>query len=189
MTQQRNGTAPGSRNVSMSLAYAFIPSPVGRLKVVATDRGLAAILWENEDPHRVRLGTMLENPHHPIVIQVQAELGEYFAGTRTAFTVPLDMTGTAFQRRVWSALLAIPFGETRTYGELARQLGSPNASRAVGAANGKNPISIITPCHRMIGSDGSLTGFAGGLATKQFLLRHERTHAQTLSGRERRGKT
>ena len=186
MTQQRNGTAPGSRNVAMSLAYAFIPSPVGQLKVVATDRGLAAILWENEDPNRVRLGAMVENPRHPILIQAQVELGEYFAGTRTVFTVPLDIAGTTFQRKVWSALLAIPFGETRTYGALARQLGNPHASRAVGAANGKNPVSIMTPCHRMIGSDGSLTGFAGGLATKQFLLAHERTHAGALDSSPQR---
>lgn len=174
MSQQRNGTALGSRNVAVSLVYALIPSPVGKLKLVATDRGLAAILWENESPNRVRLGTMVESPDHPILVQAQTQLNDYFAGARTLFTVPLDMVGTDFQKKVWSALLAIPFGETRTYGELARQLGNPNASRAVGAANGKNPVSIITPCHRMIGSDGSLTGFAGGLATKQFLLEHER---------------
>ena len=166
----------------MSLFYTIAPSPVGKLKIVATDRGLAAVLWENEDPKRVRLGAMLENPQHPVLVQTMQQLREYFAGARTNFTVPLDMTGTEFQKRVWSALLAIPFGETRTYGELARQLGNPKASRAVGAANGKNPISIITPCHRMVGSDGSLTGFAGGLATKQFLLTHE-------GRRERSGKT
>jgi methylated-DNA-[protein]-cysteine S-methyltransferase len=158
----------------MSLFYTIVPSPVGKLKLIATDRGLAAVLWENENPNRVRLGTMVENPRHPILVQAKAQLGEYFAGTRTVFTMPLDMAGTAFQKKVWSALLAIPFGETRTYGELARQLGNPKASRAVGAANGKNPLSIIAPCHRLIGSDGSLTGFAGGLATKQFLLTHER---------------
>lgn len=158
----------------MSLVYTFIASPVGTLKLVASDRGLTAILWENENPNRVRLSAMVEHPHHPILVQAQTQLAEYFAGTRTFFTVPLDMAGTDFQKKVWSALLAIPFGETRSYGELARQLGNTKSSRAVGAANGKNPISIITPCHRMIGSDGSLTGFAGGLATKQFLLAHER---------------
>jgi methylated-DNA-[protein]-cysteine S-methyltransferase len=158
----------------MSLFYSVIASPVGRLKLVATDRGLAAVLWDNEDPQRVRLRAMVDNPDHPMLVETARQLREYFAGTRTVFTVPLDMAGTEFQRKVWSALLTIPFGETRTYAALARQLGNPKASRAVGAANGKNPISIITPCHRMVGSDGSLTGFAGGLETKQYLLDHER---------------
>lgn len=158
----------------MSLFYTIIPSPVGKLKLVATDRGLAAVLWENENPNRVRLGAMTAEPRHPVLLQTQQQLHEYFAGTRKAFTLPLDTVGTAFQQKVWAALIAIPFGETRTYGELARQLGNPNASRAVGAANGKNPLSIIAPCHRLIGSDGSLTGFAGGIETKQFLLRLER---------------
>ena len=158
----------------MSLFYSVIASPVGKLKLVATDRGLAAVLWENEAPQRVRLGAMADNPDHPMLVQTARQLREYFAGARTVFTIPLDTTGTAFQKRVWAALLAIPFGETRTYGELARQLGNPQGSRAVGAANGKNPLSIITPCHRLVGSDGSLTGFAGGLTTKRFLLDHER---------------
>jgi len=97
-------------------------------------------------------------------------LRAYFAGEREAFTVPLDFQGTPFQKQVWAALLTIPFGETRSYGEIARQIGRPGASRAVGAANGRNPISIIAPCHRVIGSTGKLTGFAGGLAAKARLL-------------------
>lgn len=165
----------------MPLYFTNIASPVGRLKLVASDRGLAAVLWDNEHPNRVRLGEMVENSRHRVLFLTEQQLREYFAGTRTTFTVPLDMVGTDFQKKVWCALLAIPFGETRTYGELARQLGNPNASRAVGAANGKNPVSIITPCHRMVGSDGSLTGFAGGLATKAFLLEHERAHADALA--------
>ena len=161
----------------MTYSYSFLPSPVGRLKLVASDTGLAAILWEKDDPARVRLGDMVENPDHPILKETARQLGDYFAGQLQAFTVPLDFRGTDFQKQVWAALLAIPFGETRTYGEIARQLGRPSASRAVGAANGRNPISIIAPCHRVLGSDGSLTGFAGGLAAKELLLGHERRHA------------
>ena len=147
-----------------------IPSPVGALKLVASENGLAAILWENDNPKRVRLGALAASPGHPVLRRVERELGEYFAGERTAFDVPLDPVGTDFQKQVWAALLTIPYGETRSYGDLARQLGNPKASRAVGAANGRNPISIITPCHRAIGSDGALTGFAGGLEAKRYLL-------------------
>jgi methylated-DNA-[protein]-cysteine S-methyltransferase len=154
----------------MSLAYKFMPSPVGKLKLIASDQGLVAVLWENDRPHRVRLSELVENPQHPILIETERQLTEYFAGKRQDFKVALDMRGTPFQRNVWEALLAIPFGETRSYGQLARQLGNPNATRAVGAANGRNPISIIVPCHRVIGSSGKLTGFAGGLETKAHLL-------------------
>lgn len=147
-----------------------IASPVGALKLVATDKGLTAIVWENDKPDRVRLGDLEDAPGHPVLVQAERELGEYFAGTRTAFSVPLDMIGTDFQKAVWTALLTIPFGETRSYGEIARQVGRPAAFRAVGAANGKNPLSIIAPCHRVIGGDGTLTGFAGGLEAKAYLL-------------------
>jgi len=149
-------------------------SPVGELTLVADDRGLAAILWENDKPDRVRLGTPTEKADHPILAETERQLGEYFAGERRTFDVPLSFAGTDFQKRVWTALLAIPFGETRSYGEIAQQLGTPGASRAVGAANGRNPISIIAPCHRVVGSNGKLTGFAGGLEAKAFLLELER---------------
>lgn len=157
----------------MSYAYKMIDSPVGQLKLVASDKGLAAILWENEDPNRVRFGPLTEIPQHPILRETERQLGQYFAGQLKAFTVPLDFKGTAFQKSVWAALLTIPFGETRSYSEIARQIGKPKAFRAVGAANGKNPISIIAPCHRVIGSSGALTGFAGGLAAKERLLKLE----------------
>jgi len=157
----------------MTLSYRFVDSPIGRLKLVASDKGLVAILWEHEDSRCVRLLDVTENPQHPMLVRAQAELKEYFAGERTAFSVPLDMRGTSFQRQVWEALLGIPFGETRTYGELARQLGNPQATRAVGAANGRNPIAIVVPCHRVIGFSGKLTGFAGGLDAKAHLLRLE----------------
>ena len=158
----------------MPLAFKHVPSPVGRLKLVASDAGLVAILWAQDDPDRVRLGTMVENPDHSVLAETERQLGDYFAGRLQAFTVPLAFHGTEFQKEVWAALLTIPFGETRSYGEIARQIGRPSASRAVGAANGRNPISIIAPCHRVLGSNGALTGFAGGLAAKDYLLGHER---------------
>jgi methylated-DNA-[protein]-cysteine S-methyltransferase len=154
----------------MSLAYKVMQSPVGNLKLVASDQGLVAILWQNDKPSRVRLNEPVEDAKHPILLDTERELEEYFAGKRKSFSIPLDMRGTPFQKNVWHALLAIPFGETRSYGQLAKQLGNPQAMRAVGAANGTNPISIIVPCHRVIGSSGKLTGFAGGLETKAQLL-------------------
>jgi methylated-DNA-[protein]-cysteine S-methyltransferase len=157
----------------MSLVYKMMDSPVGRLKLVASDEGVVAILWENDRPSRVRLGEAIEDGGHPVLVETERQLGEYFAGKRKAFSVALDMRGTRFQRDVWEALLAIPFGETRSYGQLARQLGNPQATRAVGAANGRNPVSIIVPCHRVIGSSGKLTGFAGGLDVKARLLNLE----------------
>jgi methylated-DNA-[protein]-cysteine S-methyltransferase len=154
----------------MAHAYKFFESPVGRLKLVASDKGLTAVLWQNDNPKRVRLGAMIEDPENPILLETERQLTAYFAGKLKAFTVPLDFNGTDFQKRVWTALLAIPFGETRSYAEVAREIGRPTASRAVGAANGRNPISIVAPCHRVVGSTGALTGFAGGLAAKSILL-------------------
>jgi methylated-DNA-[protein]-cysteine S-methyltransferase len=145
-------------------------SPVGRLTLVASDSGLAAILWENDNPRRVPVNLVAEDPDHPVLIETEKQLREYFAGQRQVFSVPLDFGGTEFQNQVWQALLSIPFGETRTYTEIARQIGKPAAVRAVGAANGRNPISIIAPCHRVLGSTGNLTGFAGGLQAKAHLL-------------------
>jgi|SRR5579862_1718163 len=158
----------------MSLVYKVIKSPVGKLKLVASDKGLVAILWEKDSPRRVRLSELVADDRHPILIETERQLGEYFAGKRKAFSVALDLRGTRFQKDVWESLLAIPYGETRTYGQLAKQLGNPRATRAVGAANGRNPVSIIVPCHRVIGSSGKLTGFAGGLETKAQLLTLEK---------------
>ena len=154
----------------MSLAYKIMESPVGKLKLVASDKGLVAVLWENDSPRRVRLSELVPSEQHPVLVEAERQLGEYFAGSRKTFSIALDMRGTPFQKNVWEALLAIPFGETRSYGQLAKQLGNPHATRAVGAANGRNPVSIIVPCHRVIGSSGKLTGFAGGLETKAHLL-------------------
>ena len=153
--------------------YKIAPTPVGRLKLIGSDHGLAAILWENDPPGRVRLNAVGEAPDHPVLTETERQLADYFAGRRKAFDLKLDFAGTDFQKKVWAALLTIPFGETRTYSDIARQIGAPTAVRAVGAANGRNPISIIAPCHRVLGMNGSLTGFAGGLETKAHLLKHE----------------
>jgi methylated-DNA-[protein]-cysteine S-methyltransferase len=157
----------------VSLACKTIESPVGKLKLVASDKGLVAILWDHDRPRRVRLSELVANEQHPVLVETERQLGEYFARKRKVFSVALDMRGTRFQKGVWEALLAIPFGETRSYGQLAKQLGNPRATRAVGAANGRDPVSIIVPCHRVIGSSGKLTGFAGGLEAKAHLLRLE----------------
>ena len=156
-----------------------MPSPVGTLTLIASDLGLVAILWPGDDPRRVPLGeSVLFDDQHPTLMAACAQLEEYFSGGRTSFDLPLDMRGTPFQQTVWQALTTIPFGETRSYLDLANQLGNPTATRAVGAANGRNPVSIIVPCHRVIGSSGKLTGFAGGLEAKAWLLE--------LEGREKR---
>lgn len=150
--------------------YKTAPTPLGELKLIASDKGLAAILWENDDPKRVRLAPLTEDKNHPVLLETERQLKDYFAGKLKAFDVKLDFKGTDFQKKVWAALLTIPFGETRSYSQIAEQIGSPQAVRAVGAANGKNPISIIAPCHRVIGSNGKLTGFAGGMEAKAHLL-------------------
>lgn len=145
-------------------------SPIGQLTLVGTDAGMAAILWENDRAERLRLMLDVEAPTHPVLVDAERQLQEYFAGRRQSFDLPLDVTGTPFQRRVWKALRTIPFGETRSYGQIAAQIGNPRAVRAVGAANGRNPLPIVAPCHRVIGSNGTLTGFAGGIETKARLL-------------------
>ncbi len=154
----------------MKYFYKTMKSPVGQLKLVGNDDGLAAILWEDDNPNRIRLGNVIENKIHPTLLQTEQQLTEYFTGKRKLFSINLNFVGTEFQKKVWQALLTIPFGETRSYGQIAKQIGNAKASRAVGAANGKNPISIIAPCHRVIGSSGKLTGFAGGLKIKAHLL-------------------
>jgi methylated-DNA-[protein]-cysteine S-methyltransferase len=157
----------------MRHVYKIVNSPVGKLTLVASTRGVAAILWENDRPGRVRLRVDAEDVNDPMLLAAERQLKEYFAGQRRTFDLPLDPIGTPFQRKVWNALLTIPFGETRTYGQIAMHIGHPSAARAVGAANGKNPLSIVAPCHRVIGSTGTLTGFAGGLDVKARLLAQE----------------
>jgi len=164
----------GEHETARRYVYTVMSSPVGKLTLVASDEGLAGVLWATERPGRVRLELESEHRGHPVLVEAERQLTEYFAGTRKTFALKLDVAGTAFQRTVWNALLTIPFGETRSYAQIARQIGQPRAVRAVGAANGRNPVSIITPCHRVIGSTGTLTGFAGGLDTKARLLALER---------------
>jgi methylated-DNA-[protein]-cysteine S-methyltransferase len=147
-------------------------SPVGPLTLVANGGELCG-LYMVEQRHRPSEGTFGEPDTGPFAEAVE-QLDEYFAGSRTQFDLPLGPVGTEFQQRVWRALLAIPYGQTVAYGQIASQIGSPAASRAVGLANGRNPIGIIVPCHRVVGSTGHLTGYGGGLERKQFLLDFER---------------
>jgi methylated-DNA-[protein]-cysteine S-methyltransferase len=158
------------------LVATRMPSPVGELTVVASPRGLRAVLWPDEPEGRVRFPTapeLVDTPTNPFLVTAVAQLEDYFARSRQHFDITLDIVGTDFQQRVWRSLGTIGFGETRSYGEQAALLGSPNSARAVGAANGKNPLSVVLPCHRVVASSGNLTGFAGGLETKRWLLDFE----------------
>ncbi|KWQ04586.1 glycosyltransferase [Acinetobacter harbinensis] len=163
----------------MQLHFIDMPSPVGRLKLVANSQALVAVMWENEQPKCLDSKQLLPCADHPILLATQKQLSEYFAGQRQHFDLPLTFEGTDFQQKVWQALLSIPFAETRSYRDIAAQIGNVKAVRAVGAANGKNPISIIAPCHRVIGANGQLVGFAGGLNNKHILLQLEQQVAQT----------
>ena len=150
-------------------------SRVGELTLVATDQGLRAVKWPVEKVGRLPLPEeMISNPDHPVLKAARIQLEEYFAEERKEFNLPLDLRGTDFQKSAWLALASMPFGETASYGEQAARIGRPRAVRAIGAANGRNPISIILPCHRVVGANGDLTGFAGGIETKRDLLAFER---------------
>lgn len=153
-----------------TLHHHDLPTPVGTLRLVARPDALVAVLWQDDRPSRVPLAPSTPADDHPILARAASQLREYFAGHRTTFDLPLAPEGTAFQQKVWQSLTRIPFGHTRSYADIARHIGAPAACRAVGAANGRNPISIIIPCHRVIGSTGHLTGFAAGLQIKSFLL-------------------
>jgi methylated-DNA-[protein]-cysteine S-methyltransferase len=148
--------------------FTEIDTPVGALTLVAGDNGLRAILWPDQSPPRDA-----EAGSHPVIADAEQQLDEYFAGARRSFDLPLDLVGTPFQQRAWLALATIPFGTTISYGEQARRLGVPRAVRAIGAANGRNPLSIVLPCHRVVGANGALTGYGGGLDAKRHLLEHE----------------
>jgi len=177
--EEEEGAMTGANHgAAKRYVYKVVDSPVGTLTLVATDEGLAGILWANDRPGRVRLPIEAEDGSHPVLVETAHQLEQYFAGHREVFSVPLDLAGTAFQRKVWSALQTIPFGETRSYRQIASQIGNPAAVRAVGAANGRNPVAIIAPCHRVLGSSGALTGFAGGLDTKAHLLALEGVKAE-----------
>ncbi|TWP50651.1 methylated-DNA--[protein]-cysteine S-methyltransferase [Lentzea tibetensis] len=156
--------------------HTEIDSPMGPLTLVAEDGALVGLYMTEQRhlPAYETFGPRSEESFEEPFGAVTAQLGEYFAGTRTTFDLPLELNGTPFQQTVWKALLDIPYGETVSYGELAALIGRPTASRAVGLANGKNPISIIVPCHRVVGSTGDLTGYGGGIERKRGLLAHER---------------
>ncbi|WP_158842557.1 methylated-DNA--[protein]-cysteine S-methyltransferase [Saccharothrix deserti] len=162
-----------------TVSHTTVDSPVGPLTLVAHD-GVLSGLYMTEQRHRPAAETFGREDPSPFG-DVIAQLAEYFDGTRTTFDLPLALIGTPFQRAVWRELCEIPYGETVSYGELAQRLGKPSAARAVGLANGRNPIGIIVPCHRVVGSTGDLTGYGGGLARKRHLLDFERgSHADRL---------
>lgn len=157
------------------MRYSYVESPLGTLLITGDEAGVAG-LW-------LPTGKNVKQPHpewtrdDAIFEAARTQLADYFAGTRTEFDLPLNPAGTVFQARCWAALREIPFGETASYGDQAARIGQPTASRAVGLANGQNPISIIVPCHRVVGANGSLTGYGGGLDAKRWLLAHEAAHS------------
>lgn len=154
----------------MSHSYITMPSPIGKITLIASESHLCSVEFGDikrnifSDPIKTSI------QEHQVLAQAKSQLDEYFAGKRREFALPLDPQGTPFQKKVWKALRTIPFGKTWSYGDLAKKIGSPKAFRAVGGANNKNPLGIIVPCHRVIGADGSLTGYAGGLDTKKRLI-------------------
>jgi len=154
-----------------------VETPVGRLTLVAGAQGLRGVLFAGDELPRDAVAA----PHR-VLAAAADQLQAYFNGELTSFDLPFELAGTSFQRRAWLALAAIPYGTTRSYGEQARKLGQPRAARAVGAANGQNPLAIVLPCHRLVGADGALTGYGGGLEVKRALLEHE---AAVLAARGR----
>ena len=155
-----------------AVRFTTVPSPIGDLYVAASERGLTCLLFDQWAHGPDRTGWEPDDGS-VILANARRQLGEYFDHQRTTFDLPLDMQGTPFQLQVWKQLTKIPYGQTTSYGEIAKRLGAPNGSRAVGAANGRNPVAVVVPCHRVIGANGDLTGFGGGMARKEWLLKHE----------------
>jgi methylated-DNA-[protein]-cysteine S-methyltransferase len=153
----------------MTTSFIEHPSPLGSVLLAATDKGLCGLYFEQ---HKYFTGPRdwMRDPDHPLLQRAARQLDDYFAGRRTAFELPLDLPGTPFQRAVWDALQTLPFASTSTYQQIARRIAKPNAVRAAGTAIGRNPVSIIVPCHRVLGASGGLSGYAGGLERKRFLL-------------------
>jgi methylated-DNA-[protein]-cysteine S-methyltransferase len=168
----------------MTLSEQRMDTPLGSLRLVASETALVGLYWPRH-AYVPKIETRVAT-RHEVLAKAMSQLEEYFAGQRMEFDLPLDPQGTEFQRAVWKALTAIPFGEIRSYAGLASALGRPTASRAVGAANGRNPLSIVVPCHRVIGGDGTLTGYAGGLDAKRWLLRHEGVGLSKVTERQAR---
>jgi methylated-DNA-[protein]-cysteine S-methyltransferase len=160
------------------IVQSHTTSPLGDVLLAATEQGLAGVWFVHRQEHMPDSSQWTTDETHPTLIAAAQQLHDYFSGQRQSFDLPLQPAwGTAFQRAVWQALQRIPYGRTSTYGDIARDIGNPNAVRAVGAAIGQNPHTIVVPCHRVVGANGSLTGFAGGLDRKTFLLAHEAAHA------------
>lgn len=157
---------------SATICYIEHPSPLGTLLLAASEQGICGLYFEEHKYFRGKEGWR-HDPDHPLLRNAACQLEEYFAGRRTGFDLPLDMPGTPFQQAVWKELIAIPFGQTGTYAHHARRIGKPDAVRAVGSAIGRNPVSIIVPCHRVVGASGGLAGYAGGLERKGYLLAFE----------------
>lgn len=171
---RRTPFGPQRRTATIPLHGLELASPLGPLRLCARGSALCGIYLPDQAAPEATAA-----PEHPVLLRAAQQLREYFAGARRSFDVPMEYVGTEFQRTVWHALTQIPFAATRSYGQLAAAIDHPRASRAVGAANGRNPISIIVPCHRVIGHGGALTGYAGGEAAKRWLLEHEAALART----------
>ncbi len=167
------------KQLPQETVWKNVSSPLGLLTILASDNGVHAIAFGSDRTEQAKIN-LSRAVNHPIIDATIKQLAMYFEGTLKVFDLPLDLCGTDFQKRVWKLLLEIPFGETRTYGDIARALGNAGASQAVGAANGKNPVAIVVPCHRVIGASGHLTGYAGGMEKKKFLLTHEGVIQPTL---------
>lgn len=155
------------------LTQCTVPSPVGPITLVASPTGLRAVVWDGDAADAPETSDAVPG-RTPVLDEAVRQLDEYFAGRRLEFDLPLEPIGTEFQLDVWQVLRGIPYGQTISYGEQARRLGDAKKARAVGGANGRNPLGIVVPCHRVIGADGSLTGFGGGIDSKKWLLEHER---------------
>ncbi|MGC3992406.1 MAG: methylated-DNA--[protein]-cysteine S-methyltransferase [Chthoniobacteraceae bacterium] len=161
--------------------YTIIPAgPLGELLIYANDTHVTGIYFVNQKYYPMIAADWVENPALPVLQLAAQQLQQYLAGTLTQFSVPFAFAGTSFQHRVWEQIAAVPFGQTITYGELAQRVGSPSAVRAAGAATGSNPISIIVPCHRIVGASGTLVGYAGGLDRKRHLLALERGEQELM---------
>lgn len=166
-------------SAKLTFARARLQVPFGELTVVASDKGVRYITFENDaHPKSYQNMSVIDDASHPVVARTVAQLHEYIKGTRRTFDVPLDLVGTEFQVQAWNALAKVPYGTTASYAQQAASIGRPKATRAIGAANGRNPVVVVLPCHRIVGADGSLTGFGGGLPVKKWLLDHEANVAQ-----------
>ncbi len=164
--------------MNLPIRYTEIDTPLGALRLAATSGGLVGIAFEGDRYSPAPTDAWIRDPEFPPLRAAAAQLAAYFAGRRARFELALAPRGTPFQQAVWKAIATVPAGETISYAELARRAGCPGSARAAGAATGRNPLAIVVPCHRIVGSDGSLTGYAGGLERKRALLAHERTFAQ-----------